>query len=1143
MVDRNELIERFDEQEKLATARWADPAYIADKYQYEPGAIWLGRNPHNPDEAIGYKDDRHVFLNAETRGGKGRSILVNNQVLWPGSMIAIGPKGEEATITATRRGQGDEYCTNSLGQDVYVLDPMRCADVPEEYRAHFDLLSGLDPNDDELAVKCDQRANAICKIADSGESKEWGERGREWLSVVMQHVITTPAIEDKDKDERNIITVRRFIMRGDEKLAGRIYKAARMRAEQNGEDPNTVEEPNPMLTLLNDMIRNKACRGNISDNAADLLQSYRNNIRLFDSVRKSAADHLKWLVGGGIQSTVKKSEKYPRTFDPADIKNKRISVFIHLPEANYDPLDRWLRCMVVTLLQNLQETQGLPANGERVLFCIDEFANLGEMDMVSKAMNSIAGAGVKMMITTQRLGDLEELYGKAWEKFISAAGTQIFFSVEELSTRRYLEEKLGKTEIVKYARQAGGNTSASQASGETQTYTHTNSMSSSSTTSTNTSTSKGTSQGTNWSKSKNWGRNRYKSKNTGDTAAKNYTPGLFFDQGDQLGFNESETDGRGWGSGKNKGRSKTVGGNTGTSTQVTTGHSESEQTGRSTSDAQSQGTTFTYTDSEGQSWNVTESYHTKPLLSGDELKRYLLPVKELDHAAYPGMALIFIAEEKHPFFVRRSNYDQDPFFIGKFSDNPAHQYLSYDEQPLLGWQITPEHFLTISPPTLLVDFEIEINSKLKNGEIVKPSEPLFSYEATPQHKPLSGEALEEFNNQVVTDTVYAKYEFKVIEQFDHQNDQALILRANKPLNEEDVDKIEEDAWLQLGDYAIAYLLLFEQEKKEKERVAREKAEAEAQQRKEEDERNKRALEEEKTAKKEAKIAAAIFWGVIVLLMFTGISIFNNLTTDVSVSPRNFDLKIGEAGEPLKFSFNVPLTVKTTFFGDESIVETLVFEDWISNLKYRASVDFNELKNSITPNPERYTEEYLLLATIFSEINECTVYPNKFKREDNGNRYFFGKDCYTKDGERISKKLKEASFINSSSQELKSFLMLDTELIEVPGDSGFYVKLIKGEHPKIIVAPKKQNTPKKSYEITLVNFESMIWDMEPYYVPPKLFMCDYFPKTKSISPVNEVGWMQLIMDGEDCYLKNSRNESISMSSFLENKGLVKKLGIN
>jgi len=54
--------------------------------------------------------------------------------------------------------------------------------------------------------------------------------------------------------------------------------------------------------------------------------------------------------------------------------------------------------MIEILIGGMQERQGLTTNRERVLFCIDEFANLGRMDSIAKAINSIAGAGVKRSI-------------------------------------------------------------------------------------------------------------------------------------------------------------------------------------------------------------------------------------------------------------------------------------------------------------------------------------------------------------------------------------------------------------------------------------------------------------------------------------------------------------------------------------------------------------------------------------------------------------------------------------------------------------------------------------------------------------------------------------------------------------------------
>ena len=90
---------------QLATAAWADPALVEDTYAYRDGTIWLGRSASEHQVPVGYRDDRHVCLVSGSRGGKGTTSIVNNLILWPGSLCVVDPKGENATITAARRGR------------------------------------------------------------------------------------------------------------------------------------------------------------------------------------------------------------------------------------------------------------------------------------------------------------------------------------------------------------------------------------------------------------------------------------------------------------------------------------------------------------------------------------------------------------------------------------------------------------------------------------------------------------------------------------------------------------------------------------------------------------------------------------------------------------------------------------------------------------------------------------------------------------------------------------------------------------------------------------------------------------------------------------------------------------------------------
>lgn len=101
---------RTGDYKKLASARWAYPEGVrkgASHYEgalkYEPGKIWLGVTPDEDEFPVGWKDDRHLVTIAGSRAGKGRSAIIPNLLIYPGSVICIDPKGENARFTAAIR--------------------------------------------------------------------------------------------------------------------------------------------------------------------------------------------------------------------------------------------------------------------------------------------------------------------------------------------------------------------------------------------------------------------------------------------------------------------------------------------------------------------------------------------------------------------------------------------------------------------------------------------------------------------------------------------------------------------------------------------------------------------------------------------------------------------------------------------------------------------------------------------------------------------------------------------------------------------------------------------------------------------------------------------------------------------------------
>src|SRR5262245_23871611 len=104
-------------EDSLPRTRWAEPDELAaTDWNYSPagGGLFLG---YRKGRTLGWKDDRHALTVAGTRAGKGASLIVPNLLHYPGSVLAIDPKGELARITGRRRKE--------LGNKLVVVDPFR----------------------------------------------------------------------------------------------------------------------------------------------------------------------------------------------------------------------------------------------------------------------------------------------------------------------------------------------------------------------------------------------------------------------------------------------------------------------------------------------------------------------------------------------------------------------------------------------------------------------------------------------------------------------------------------------------------------------------------------------------------------------------------------------------------------------------------------------------------------------------------------------------------------------------------------------------------------------------------------------------------------------------------------------------------
>ena len=83
-----------------------------------------------------------------------------------------------------------------------------------------------------------------------------------------------------------------------------------------------------------------------------------------------------------------------------------------------------------------------------VNFCLDEYCNIGYMEGMADALNSIRGFNMSCQIVVQSLSQWEEKYPrKEWENQLATFNQTLYMGCNDNTTAKYLSEKCGKVTI------------------------------------------------------------------------------------------------------------------------------------------------------------------------------------------------------------------------------------------------------------------------------------------------------------------------------------------------------------------------------------------------------------------------------------------------------------------------------------------------------------------------------------------------------------------------------------------------------------------------------------------------------------------------------------------------------------------------
>ncbi|MEZ0081481.1 type IV secretory system conjugative DNA transfer family protein [Bradyrhizobium japonicum] len=362
---------------------------------------------------VGVADDRHCLTVAGSRAGKGTTLIVPNLLIYPGSVLCIDPKGENARLTAARR--------QAMGQDVYVLDPFRVSGIAE--RAAYNPFSDLDPGDPAFIDDASLLADGL--ITDKNRTDpHWDEAARELIKGLILHL----KLNVNAPSRQNLCEMRRVL-----------------------------SNPDLLVKEILEMQASEAADGVV----AAIGSSFEAKpAKERDSVLSTALRHTEFLdspgmrdvLGGASAAKVLPSLKNLRAAHRVK-GEKPVTIYLCLPASRMPTHARWLRALITFALALLEKDAQSQAadetpSGPPVLFLMDEFSSLGHMPSMAIAAGLMAGFGVRLWPFLQDLSQLQQHYEKGWETFVGNAGAQLFFGNTDLTTLRHVSERLGKTRIV-----------------------------------------------------------------------------------------------------------------------------------------------------------------------------------------------------------------------------------------------------------------------------------------------------------------------------------------------------------------------------------------------------------------------------------------------------------------------------------------------------------------------------------------------------------------------------------------------------------------------------------------------------------------------------------------------------------------------
>lgn len=372
---------------------------LDDSYGFALGRITDEIPPqYDVDTRLRYMG--HVLTVAPSGSGKGVGAVTPTLLEYPGSTIVLDPKGELYATTS-------RYRRDELGHKIVVCDPFGALkslgyDV-EGSRLNW--LDYIDVNSPDVVNQSALLADLIvvAEGRSSDSSAHFNETAKTFLRGLLVHVASLPEGQRSMGRVRHLLTA----------------------------DADDFDE------LLIEMQTNESGQGLVQRAVNSLLATpEKERGSILSTVRR----HTDFLDDKRITDALAVSD-----FDLNKLKKEKMTVYIVMPPDRIEINKRFLRVMFGLAVNGVTTVAGKP--DYRVLFLFDEFAQLGHMNVVEKALPIIRGFGGVFWFILQNIGQLKSNYSDNWQSFVANSGAKQFFGTSDHETAKYISETLGKTTV------------------------------------------------------------------------------------------------------------------------------------------------------------------------------------------------------------------------------------------------------------------------------------------------------------------------------------------------------------------------------------------------------------------------------------------------------------------------------------------------------------------------------------------------------------------------------------------------------------------------------------------------------------------------------------------------------------------------